>query len=69
MTIPARMFGRNKRSESELLVSANQRNIKKIGRQSTAKRRSEMPTKNSCKMLFPITKNSEKKSSLQGQIM
>jgi len=61
MTIPARMLGRNKRSAIDLVVSVNQRNIKKIGRQSTAKRRSEIPTKISCNMLFPIIKNKEKK--------
>ena len=61
MTIPTRMFGRNKRSAMDLVVSVNQRNIKKTGRQGTAKRRSERPTKISCKMLFPIIKNNEKK--------
>jgi hypothetical protein len=55
------MFGRNKRSETDLVVSVNQRNIKKKGRHSTAKRRSEIPTSISCKMLFPIVKNRNKK--------
>ena len=59
--IPAKMFGRNKRSAIDLVVSVNQRNIKKIGRQSTAKRRSEMNTSISCNTLLTITKNRNKK--------
>jgi hypothetical protein len=44
ITIPIRIFGRNKRSAMDLVVSDNHRNIKKIGRQSTAKRRSVIAT-------------------------
>jgi hypothetical protein len=44
ITIPIRIFGRYKRSARDLVVSDNQRNIKNTGRQSTAKRRSEIAT-------------------------
>jgi DNA polymerase elongation subunit (family B) len=44
----------------DLLVSVNQRNIKKMGRLTTERRRREITTNNSCNIDFPIVKNRNK---------
>lgn len=44
----------------DLLVSDNQKNMKKIGRPRTDNNRIEMAINNSFKMIFPITKNRNK---------
>ncbi len=60
MTIPIKIIGKNRSSAMDLLVSDNQKNMKKIGRPRTDNSSIEIATINSFKMIFPIIKNRNK---------
>jgi hypothetical protein len=53
-------MGKYRSSEMDLLVSDNQKNMKKMGSPITDNNRIEMATNNSFKMIFPIIKNRNK---------